>query len=308
MTEYYKELFLAVDLVKKASEITEWFKKKGAQAFLKRDHSPVTLADFSVQIFILSQLKEHYPQDQIIAEESESNLITKKSEKSIRECFKELGIEGIPDIKSIFCYQGEPSERQWAVDPIDGTKGFMEELTYAIGISLLVDSKPKICAISIPNYNQKGQAVFIAENNQGAKVSYQNKNFESIHVSQQSDIKKAGLCQSLHYDLPWVTQFADKIGIKNRIKLDSMAKFCMVADGSYDLYIKPLMGFHVATWDYSQGDLLVKEAGGKITDLDEEPLIYKNEKCKVKSPGIITTNGILHDEVSVFIRDNFFSI
>ena len=96
MTEYSKELSLAIDLVKKASEITEWFKKKGTEAFLKRDHSPVTLADFSVQIFILSQLKERYPQDQIIAEESESNLITTKSEKSIKECFKALGIEDIP--------------------------------------------------------------------------------------------------------------------------------------------------------------------------------------------------------------------
>ena len=192
--------------------------------------------------------------------------------------------------------------------PSIGSKGFMKGLTYAIGISLLVNSTTKICAISIPNYNEKGQAIFVAEFGQGAKVSYQNKNFESIHVSGQANIKNARLCQSLHYDLPWVTQFADKIGIQHRLQIDSMAKFCMVADGSYDLYIKPLMGFHIATWDYSQGDLLVREAGGKVTDLDEERLVFKNEKCKLRAPGIITSNGILHDEISVFIRDNFFSI
>lgn len=308
MSHYSKELSLAVNLVKKASEITEWFKEKGSETFIKRDHSPVTLADFSVQVYILSQLKELYPKDQVIAEENESDLITKKSEKSINECFKELDIEEISDIKSILSYQGQSSERQWAVDPIDGTKGFMKGLTYAIGITLLVDSKPMMCAISIPNYNKEGQAIFIAESGQGAKVSYQNNNFELIHVSRQDNIKNARLCQSLHYDLPWVTQFADKIGIQHRLQIDSMAKFCMVADGSYDLYVKPLMGYHVATWDYSQGDLLVREAGGKVTDLDEERLIFKNEKCKLRAPGIITSNGILHDEISVFIRDNFFSI
>jgi 3'(2'), 5'-bisphosphate nucleotidase len=308
MSQYNKELSLAVNLIKKASEITEWFKERGAETFIKRDHSPVTLADFSVQVFVLSQLKEFYPEDQVIAEENESDLITKKSENSIKECFKELDIGEITDIKSILSYRGQSSERQWAVDPIDGTKGFMEGLTYAIGISLLDDSKSKMCAISVPTYNEKDQAIFVAETGQGAKVSYNNNNFELIHVSRQNDIKNARLCQSLHYDLPWVTQFADKIGIQHRIQIDSMAKFCMVADGSYDLYIKPLMGFHVATWDYSQGDLLVREAGGRVTDLDEEHLVFKNEKCKLRAPGIITSNGILHDEVSIFIRDNFFSI
>lgn len=308
MTQYSEELLLALNLVKKASEITEWFKNKGAKAFIKRDHTPVTLADYTVQIYILSQLKQFYPEDQVIAEENERKLITENSEKSIKECFKELNIENIADLKSNFCYRGKKSKRQWTVDPIDGTKGFLKGLTYAIGISLLENSQPKICAISIPNYNEKGQGIFVAESGQGAKASYGGDDFKSIYVSQQDDIKKARLCQSLHYDLPWVTKFADKIGITHRIQLDSMAKFCMVADGSYDLYIKPIMGFHITTWDYSQGDLLVREAGGKITDLDEEPLVFKNEKCKLRSPGIITSNGILHDEVSVFIRDNFFSI
>ena len=221
---------------------------------------------------------------------------------------KENGHNSISDLKGLLNYRGQMSARQWTIDPIDGTKGFMKGLKYAIGIGLMVNSDTKISIISVPEYKKNGLSIFVAEQGQGAKASYGGKDFEAIHVSDQKNLKKARLCQSLHYDLPWVTQFADKLGIEKRIKMDSMAKFCLVADGSYDLYIKPIMGFRAFTWDYGPGDLLVREAGGKVTDLDEERLTFEEEKCILKAPGIISSNGALHDEVAVFIRDKFFSI
>jgi 3'(2'), 5'-bisphosphate nucleotidase len=308
LSQFGNEISLAVNLVKKASEITEWFKKRGVKTYIKKDQSPATVADYSSQIYILNQLKEKFPRDQIIAEETETGLIDINSTNRIKECFKKLDITNINDFKNLLNYRGPKSTRQWTVDPIDGTKGFMKGLKYAIGIGLMVNSDVKICVIGVPEYNKDGLAIFIAEQGQGAKASYGGKNFKPIHVSTQNNLEKARLCQSLHYDLPWVTQFADKIGIEERIKVDSMAKFCLVADGSYDLYIKPIMGFQAFTWDYSQGDLLVREAGGKVTDLDEERLIFKDEKCILRAPGIITSNGLLHDEVAVFIRNKFFSI
>ena len=206
MSQYNREISLAVDLVKKASEITEWFKKKGVESYLKKDRSPATVADYSSQIYILSRIKENFPEDQVIAEENEAGLIDDNSANQIKECFNHLNIDGITDIKNLLIYRGQKSTRQWTVDPIDGTKGFMKGLKYAIGIGLMVNSDPKISAISVPEYKKKGLAIFIAEQGQGAKVSYEGNNFESIHVSSQNNLKKARLCQSLHYDLPWVTQ------------------------------------------------------------------------------------------------------
>lgn len=308
MSHFIKEISLAVNLVRKASEITEWFKNKGVETYLKKDRSPATVADYSSQIYILNRLREEFPEDQVIAEESETGLIDDHSCNQINECFTQLDIANITDFKNLLNYRGQRSSRQWTIDPIDGTKGFMKGLKYAIGIGLMVNSDTKICVISVPEYKKNGLAIFVAEQGQGAKASYEGKDFETIHVSDQNNLKKARLCQSLHYDLPWVTQFADKLGIEKRIKMDSMAKFCLVADGSYDLYLKPIMGFRAFTWDYGPGDLLVREAGGKVTDLDEERLTFEGEKCILKAPGIITSNGALHDEVSVFIRDKFFSI
>ena len=308
MSDYKKELTLALEIVKKATKITEWFRKSGFEIYKKPDKSTVTIADFASQIYLISKIKEKFPKDQIFAEENLSNLIDNKAEKSIKNCFRDLNVGDISNYKSMLTYRGSSSHRQWNIDPIDGTIGFQENSTYAIGISLLVQNDPNICVISVPNYNKKGNAIFFAEKYQGAKASYDGADFKSVHVSNQKDIKKAKMCHSLHYDMPWVSQFADIAGIKEHIQLDSMAKFCMIADGSYDIYVKPITGFEASSWDYSPGDLLVREAGGKVTDLDEEKLIFENEKCILKAPGIISTNGILHNEVSDIIRKRFFSI
>jgi len=78
MSRYKEELNLAADLIKNASKITEWFRKEGFQSFQKQDESPVTLADYASQIFIISKLKEYFPEDQIIAEEEDSVFVDKK--------------------------------------------------------------------------------------------------------------------------------------------------------------------------------------------------------------------------------------
>jgi len=308
MSDYKKELTIALDIVKKASEITEWFRKAGFEIYKKTDKSTVTIADFASQIYLISKIKETLPRDQIFAEENLSNLIDNKAEKSIKKCYRDLNVGDISNYKSLLTYRGQSSHRQWNIDPIDGTIGFQENLTYAIGISLLIQNDPNICVIAVPNYNKKSKAFFFAEKYQGVKASYDGADFKSVHVSNQKDIKKAKMCHSLHYDMPWVSQFADIAGIKEHIQLDSMAKFCMIADGSYDIYVKPITGFEASSWDYSPGDLLVREAGGKVSDLDEQKLIFENEKCILKAPGIISTNGILHNEVSDIIRKKFFSI
>ena len=304
MLRFKKELKIAVELVRKATEITEWFREKGFESFLKSDQSPVTIADFASQIYIVSRLNDYFPDDEIIAEEENIDYIDLKAENLIKQCFDELGVEKLKLIKENIAYRGKSSKRQWTVDPIDGTAGYQEGLSYAVGIGLMINSLPKICAIGVPNYNEKSLAIFSAEEGQRAQVSYDNKGLKPIQVSQREDIKNIRLCHSLHYDKPWVLNFAQNIGIRNFIQIDSMAKFCMVADGSADLYIKPLDAAHSFTWDFMPGDLIVREAGGDITDLNGKRLKFKKEKCLWTAPGIIASNGIIQKKIIELIKRN----
>ncbi|MFX1238402.1 MAG: inositol monophosphatase family protein, partial [Promethearchaeota archaeon] len=178
-----------------------------------------------------------------------------------------------------------------------GTIGFQKGLSYAVGVGFMVNSTPKVCAIAIPNYAGKSLAIFSAEHGYGAHVSYDGYNFEPIKVSQKKNLRDICLCLSLHYNKPWVTKFAREIGISNFIQIDSMAKFAMVADGSADLYIKPLDEEYSFTWDFLPGDLIVREAGGQVSDLIGTPIKFKGKKCMWNKPGIISSNGLIHEKI-----------
>ncbi len=304
MAKYKEELKIATELVSKAYKITEWFRRTGFESFSKSDKSPVTLADFASQIYIVSRLRDCFPEDEIIAEEENINFISSKAESLINRCFDELNLKTLRNIKENITFQSKSSKRQWIIDPIDGTIGYQKGLSYAIGIGLMIESIPKICAIAIPNYNKNPLAIFIAEEGQGSQVSYNKKIFNPIKVSQTMNINNISLCHSLHYDQPWVLNFAKKIGISNFIQIDSMAKFCMVADGNADLYIKPLEKTHSFSWDFMPGVLIVKEAGGKITDLKGVNLNFERDKCLWTAPGIIAANSFLHKKILELYQDN----
>ena len=304
MSKYNKELKLAIKIVKKAAKITEWFRNKEYKSFSKDDDSPVTLADFASQIYIIASLKNHFIDDEIIAEEEDIKFIDKTSQNVVLQCFQELDLSELHDIKKLIQYRGIPSHRQWTVDPIDGTIGFQKGLSYAVGVGFMENSIPKICAIAVPNYKGNPIAVFSAEKDQGAHVSYSYGDAIPIKVSQIEEIEDIKLCHSLHYDQPWVMQFAKQAGITKFVQIDSMAKFAMIADGSADLYIKPLHPDHSFSWDFLPGDLIVRESGGTISDLEGISLEFLREKCKWTKPGIIASNSILHEEIIHKLKEN----
>jgi 3'(2'), 5'-bisphosphate nucleotidase len=287
--------FLLKRILLKALQITEWFRGQKFTSYVKQDESPVTLADYASQIYIISKLRENYPDDSIFAEEKYIVAFDDNAKKLIKKCFKSLNINLSLDFKDIINYGGIVSDYKWTIDPIDGTLGFQQGLSYAIGIGYMKRSDLLFCAIGVPRYNEMGNAFFIAEKGHGAKISYEDKQYHAINVSNKKDLKQARICISLHYNKPWVFDFVKEAGIANSIQIDSMLKFCMIADGSADLYIKPMNMQKSFSWDYLPGTLLVKEAGGKVTDFNNKEIEFIDEKCVITSPGIISSNGFLHN-------------
>ncbi len=301
MSKYQKELQIAADLVNKASEVTEWFRESGFRIIEKKDSSPVTLADYAGQIFINHQLKKLFPSDQIIAEENIEEL-TGRQEEMIRNCFQDLNIP-IKNFKSTLNYRGTPSNRQWTVDPVDGTKGFIENLSYSIGIGFMVDSEPKVSAIASPNYYKKKLGVFRAELGKGAEISLAGKEFTPISVSSHSDLQSAKVCISLHNVSKATLNFLDEVGIgkKNRLPMDGMGKFCKVAEGSYDFYIH-LKRNVMYSWDFCPGELLVREAGGISSDIKGNRLQFKDRNCVITAPGYLFSNKELAQSIYSILK------
>jgi len=296
MSTFMNETKIMLQAVKDAMKVTEWFQKEGFKIYKKQDSTPVTHADIASQILIVSRIKENFPDDMIIAEEDQE-FIDETTREIIIRCFRELGLDYTLDIREIISHKGKDQNRQWTIDPIDGTEGFSKHLVYAVGVCFMMKNVPKMCTIGVPRYGDNAHAIFISEEGNGAKFSKNGEEFEPIHVSEQDDLKKIKMCHSLHYDKPWVIKFANNIGINQLVQIDSMAKLCMVADGSADIYIKPIDKDHSFSWDFAPGLLLVKEAGGSITDLKGNDIRFTNEHMICNTPGLIASNGIIHERI-----------
>ena len=71
-------------------------------------------------------------------------------------------------------------------------------------------------------------------------------------------------------------------------------KLARVARGEADIYVNSYAGFH--DWDACAGDILVREAGGKVTLFDGQPITYGRSEPKPRS-GFVACNAALHAEV-----------
>ena len=141
---FSSEVEIGLRAVRKACVITQKLQREieSIETVTKSDSSPVTVADFASQAVILQHLKNHFPNDIFLAEESSSNaeattmkLIAKacegliEDEDSLRECI---------DLGQTYCHEAESIEkgtvppRFWCLDPIDGTKDFYERNSIAL--------------------------------------------------------------------------------------------------------------------------------------------------------------------------------
>ncbi|BFG27685.1 hypothetical protein CerSpe_139580 [Prunus speciosa] len=175
---YSQELDVAVRTVQLACSLCQRVQNglisktsDGVQS--KDDNSPVTVADWSVQATVSWILSESFGSSNvsIVAEEDIQNLSKAKADgvletvvKTVNECLAEapryglngpkmaLGttevLEAISRCNSI----GGPAGRFWALDPVDGTLGFVRGDQYAIALALIEDGEVVLGVLGCPNY------------------------------------------------------------------------------------------------------------------------------------------------------------
>ena len=122
-----------------------------------------------------------------------------------------------------------------------------------------------------------------------------------IHVTKLTDPSQARLCESFesaHSSHKVTTRVANILGIKKPpLRLDSQAKYGMVSRGDASIYFRlPFQrSYRENIWDHAAGSIIVKEAGGRVTDLQGQSLDFSAGNKLNKNRGILATNGKLHD-------------
>ena len=172
----------------------------------------------------------------------------------------------------------------WVVDPLDGTTNFIHGFApYAVSIALCRGREIVVGVV----YEIVSDECFYAWQGGGAYV-----NGQPIHVG-QSPISDALLCMQLPYNSdaykPVIKRLIDHFygGVGSIRMLGSAAiALCHVAAGRLDAYVERYIG----QWDYMAGALIVKEAGGRVTNYDGDDYFMEGDS-------VVATNGIVHQDM-----------
>lgn len=229
---------------------------------LKARNNPVTIADRKAEEAIVSLLRSLRPEDGILGEEGS-------------------------DIASA---QG-PSGRRWIIDPLDGTVNFVAGIPHiSVSIALCQGNEPLVAVIQDPLREE----TFLAARGEGATL-----NGETMTVSRVKHISEAVVATGFGYDraeraaeytLPVTRVLEAATGVR---RAGSAAlDFAWVAAGRYGGYFE----LDLEPWDLAGGILLVREAGGKVTDPFGNPSTPQRRSA-------IASNGAIHEQLRLVVED-----
>lgn len=292
------------------------------EALYKADGSPVTLADFFVQALINEELSAAFPEIPIVAEETSLCLEDGCGEK-LRNHLMELLPGRTPDEILRMINRGNhgagENERFWTLDPIDGTRGFLAKRQYAIALGLIEDGEVVLGILGCPELGvdatngaggEKG-VVFFAEAGQGSyQVGLSGNKQTRISVSGIEKASDAVMCESVEApDSSY--EFSGKIArflniSAKPVRMDSQCKYAILARGDTSIYLRPPphKDYKENIWDHAAGYIIIKEAGGAVTDSSGKPLDFSVGRKLLGNKGVLATNGAIHEAVLQAVRKN----
>jgi len=321
---YEQELAAGIEAVSLAAKVCQTVQSQITQDVLeKKDKSPVTVADYGSQAVVCRALASAFPNDPVVGEEDAAALREPDQQPFRDRVRAELAKAGIKADDDAICGwidrggHDAAGGRYWTLDPIDGTKGFLRSEQYAISLALLIDGRIDVAILGCPNLpltagadSPKG-CLFTAIRGQGAWVrslDSSNPIPQAVKVSATADPAQARFCESVesgHSSHDHSAQVAQLLGItKAGARLDSQAKYGVVARGEADIYLRlpTRADYFEKIWDHAGGVLVVEEAGGKATDVGGRPLNFRLGRELRENRGVVVTNGLLHDRVLAALK------
>jgi 3'(2'), 5'-bisphosphate nucleotidase len=217
----------------------------------KRDNSPLTEADLASQHIIEEGLRRIAPEWPILSEES-----------------KEIPFE-----------ERSGWQRFWLVDPLDGTKEFLKRNgEFTVNIALMEEGRPILGVVYAPAmdrmyYAARGAGAWKAEGGSAAE----------IRIGRAAHGRTRVVTSRSHASME------DNLGPYTGgdaacefVTMGSSLKFCLVAEGAADVY--PRTG-PTMEWDTAAAQCVVEQAGGTVTDIEGNPMIYN--KPVLLNPGFV---------------------
>lgn len=253
---------IAIQSALKGGEILQGYRGKVKRIRYKGVVNLVTEADRLSEDRIIKIIRKNFPEHNILTEES------KGYEKG--------------------------SDYKWIIDPLDGTTNYAHGFpVYCISIALEKEGEIILGVV----YNPVLKELFVAEKNKGALL-----NDKRICVSKTRELSKSLLATGFPYDIRG--SHINNLDHFRNFALNSQAvrragsaalDLCYLAKGIFDGFWE----LKLSPWDTAAGILMVKEAGGKVTN-------FSGKKFSIYEKDILATNGKIHNQMMEVIRKGKF--
>jgi HAL2 family 3'(2'),5'-bisphosphate nucleotidase len=286
------------------------------ESLTKDDRSPVTLGDLAAQVVVSRRLAERFPSDRLVGEEDSAALaatptMAERALRLVHEYLPELTHEAMLEALDRGSYEGGGQGRHWVLDPIDGTKGFLRGEQYAVALALVDDGRVVVGALGCPNLppafepdSEDRGCLFDGARGAGVRETLIGRDDgREIRVDSVTDPAQAVVCESVeaaHAAHLVQGAIANRLGITtDPFRVDSQCKYAVVARGEASIYLRLPRdsSYREKVWDHAAGKLVIEEAGGRVTDLEGEPLDFSQGRLLGNRCGIVATNGAIHDKV-----------
>lgn len=248
---------------------------------LKEDNSPLTAADLASHNFIMQSLQTLNPNWPILSEESQTTP----------------------------WQQRKTWQRYWLVDPLDGTKEFVNRNgEFTVNIALIDHGSPILGVVYAPElqllyYAAKGQGAFCQKKaatainiNTGAYTT------NSPTIKNQDQVQGLPVWKivaSRSHPSPELALFLEQFSPYQLVNMGSSLKFCLVAAGEAHLY--PRLG-PTSEWDTAAAQCIVEEAGGLVVDTEFNPLRYNQKESLLNSHFIAAAATTDLDRISTCLH------
>ena len=239
-----------IDTFKNANQVALDLRKVGLTKKIKSDNTPVSNGDIEVNKILTKKIKEITPNIIIISEESSDH----KTDNYLKDF--------------------------WLIDPIDGTKDYINNRDeFTLNAALIINKKPVIGIITAPAKNR----IFYSY---GLSNSYELiESHEISLINKKKDYKELTAVSYSDELKPEILKIHKKYKISSHQKMKSSLKFCVIAAGEFDMYVAEP---RACEWDIAAGHAILEHAGGKITDFDGNEILYG--KPNFINPSLILKN------------------
>jgi len=227
----------------------------------KDDASPLTAADLASHRILADGLRELTPELPVLSEENAARVTTAE-----RRAWS----------------------RYWLVDPLDGTKEFIKRNgEFTINVAFVEFGRPVFGIVHVPVTG----TTYIGTAGRGATRRTGGGDPLGLHVAGAVQDRPVRIVGSRSHAGGELEGFAAALGEHEFLAVGSSLKFCLVAEGGADVYLrlKP-----TSEWDTAAGQAVLEAAGGSVTDLAGHPLRY-NARDTLINPGFIASGDLSRD-------------